>query len=218
MHVHPSRYADNYRSVLVNINSWSIFAVRLKLSSSQVVKALKEYRIPFIGLKPGLHNYSFTLNDAFFEAFKYSEIEHASIEVALELDKRLSMLVLHFILKGEVESMCDRCGDPLLQPLSGTHELIVKFGEESVETDDDLIILGPAESHIDVSQFLYEYAHLDLPARHVHASQEDCNQAVLNELQRYSVAQDSNDQWIALKDMHHAEELDEDFMLDDEEE
>lgn len=182
-----------------------------------MVKALKEYRIPFIGLKPGLHQYSFTLNDAFFEAFKYSEIEHASIEAALELDKRPNMLVLHFVLDGEIEVLCDRCGDPIRQPLKGKHDLIVKFGEESGDTDDDLIILGPAESDVDVSQFLYEYAHLDLPARHVHATPEDCNQTVLNELQKYSVQSDSNDQWIALKNMHHTDELEDDFFEDEEE-
>lgn len=179
-----------------------------------MAKALKEFRIPFIGLKQGSHQYEFHLGDAFFEAFEYSEIEHADLKVLLELEKQTNMLVLHFRLNGQVQVLCDRCGDPVHQPISGKHDLIVKFGDHTSDTDDDLMELGPAESDIDVSQFLYEYTHLDLPVRHVHAELSECNQQVLAQLEKYRVQEAADSQWIALKNMHHTEELNDD--VDDE--
>lgn len=178
---------------------------------------LKEYRIPFIGLKVGTHEYDFHLQDKFFEAFEYSQIEHGNIEVKLYLEKQSTMLVLRFEMAGKVGLLCDRCGDPIDQTISGKHQLIVKFGDRTGDTDDDVVVLGPAESEVDVSQFLYEYAHLDLPVRHVHKTEAECNQEVLKQLKKYAVEDDADERWIALKNMQH-DDPDIDFLDLDEEE
>jgi uncharacterized metal-binding protein YceD (DUF177 family) len=184
-----------------------------------VQNALKEYRIPFIGLKVGTHEYDFHLQAKFFEAFEFSQIEHGDIEVKLFLEKQSTMLVLRFEMKGKVGLLCDRCGDPIDQPISGKHQLIVKFGDRTGDTDDDVVVLGPAESDIDISQFLYEYAHLDLPVRHVHKSEAECNQEVLKQLKKYAIEDNADDRWIALKNMQHDDDdNDLDFLDLDEEE
>ena len=80
---------------------------------NKVMKPLKEYRIPFLGLKPGQHEYEFEVTDAFFEEFENSEIDHADIKVDIMLEKQINMMVLHFKLSGEVLSSWDRCGGEL---------------------------------------------------------------------------------------------------------
>lgn len=179
------------------------------------MKALREYLIPFLGLKQGLHEYRFQLTKTFFDAFEYSEISQSEIDVEVFLEKQSTLMVLDFHLKGNVELLCDRCGDAYFQPISSREKLIVKFGDETGSTDDEILVLGPAENTVDVSQYLYEYAHLALPARHVHPTEEECNQEVLLAFKKYSVENDNRDEWAALKNLHFDEQEPEE---DDEEE
>jgi uncharacterized protein len=181
------------------------------------VKPLKEYDIPFLGLKVGKHEYQFILKDSFFEAFEHSEIEHAEIHVHLELEKQSTMLVLDFELEGTVDLVCDRCGDPVSQPIEGNQRLIVKFGDQSSGTDEDILVLGTNENAVNVAQYLYEYAHLALPARHVHESEEECNQEVMAAMSKYIVTNDNRDDWAALKNLHFEENEPDDFEDDEEE-
>jgi uncharacterized metal-binding protein YceD (DUF177 family) len=169
---------------------------------TQTVKPLKEFHIPFLGLKVGTHHYQFNLTDAFFDAFEYSEITTANIDVEVQLEKQSTLLVLDFELSGSVELMCDRCGDAFQQPLQSKERLIVKFGDETSSTDEEILILGPSENTVDIEQYLYEYAHLALPARHVHETEEECNQEVLAAYKKYSVESDERDEWAALKNLH----------------
>lgn len=178
------------------------------------MKQLKEYQIPFLGLKVGVHEYEFTLDNAFFDAFEYSEITEAKVFVELALEKQSTMLVLDFSLKGDVQLLCDRCGDPFMQEITSKDRLIVKFGDETGHTDEDILVLGPSENTVDVAQYLYEYAHLALPAKHVHASESECNQEVLAAYKKYAVENDNRDDWAALKNLH----FEDNKPLDDDEE
>ncbi|MFM7726557.1 MAG: YceD family protein, partial [Flavobacteriales bacterium] len=143
---------------------------------------LKEYRIPYLGLKAGNHRYEFHLTNEFFDSFEFSEIQGAGLQVEVDLEKQSTMIVIHTRLSGGVQSECDHCGDPLSLTISTDQQLVVKFGNETSEQDDDILILGPNEHEIDLAQYLYEYAHLALPARRVHASEADCNQHTLQQL------------------------------------
>ena len=156
--------------------------------------------------------------DEFFEAFEYSEISRADIRVELELEKQSTMMVLDFQLEGTVELICDRCGDPVHQEVETNQRLILKLGSESSgTTDDDIIVLGPSESDINVAHYLYEYAHLALPARHVHETEEECNQEVMAALSKYMVQSDNRNEWAALKNLHFEENEPEPFEDDEEE-
>ncbi|MFN0030717.1 MAG: YceD family protein [Flavobacteriales bacterium] len=167
------------------------------------MKPLKEYRIPFLGLKLGKHEYEFHLTQKFFEVFEYSEIEIADINVSLQLEKQQNMMVAHFQLKGTVQVACDHCGDEFQQPLKATHSLLIKFGESTSEPDDEVLILGPQEYELDISHFLYEYAHLAMPARHVHPSDSQCNQQAVQALNRYKVDTTASTQWAELKNLNY---------------
>jgi len=182
------------------------------------VKTLKEYKIPFLGLKTGDHRLQYKLDGSFFEKFEFSQIESCNIDVDLDFEKQASMMLLHFHLKGTLAVTCDRCGDDTIQPIDFQQDLIVKFGEETEDGVDELLILGPREHEIDVSQYLYEYAHLAIPIRNVHADEADCNQQTLMALEKYKTTETGDTKWASLKDLSFEipEEL-EDFDLDEEE-
>lgn len=180
------------------------------------MKALREYGIPYLGLKLGKHQYQFILTDRFFENFDLSEIHRCHIVADVELEKQSTMLVIDSTLNGEVQTQCDHCGDDLVIPVKIKQRLIVKFGDETGETDEDILVLGPAEHEVQMAQYLYEYAHLAIPARHVHKDPSMCDQEALKRLDKYRVDEAASTKWAALKDLNFDDPEDREF-LDEEE-
>jgi uncharacterized metal-binding protein YceD (DUF177 family) len=184
----------------------TIFALLFFLTPERM-KSMKEFTIPFLGLKHGRHVFTFEVKDKFFEAFDFSEIHKADIHLEVDVDKQSTMLVLDFKLHGTVMVMCDRCGDEISQAISGENKLVIKFGEQTGSTDFDVFVIGPGEAEVNIAQFIYEFTHLALPARRVHEKMEECNQDVLMAMNRYLVSAPVE------------EESDEDFLeLDNQEE
>lgn len=180
------------------------------------MKGLKEYRIPYLGLKLGKHQYQFELSASFFDKFEFSEIHECDIKASVELEKQSTMLIFTTMLTGKVESTCDHCGDPLEIAINSAQKLIVKFGDETGHSDEDILVLGPSEHEVDLSQYLYEYAHLALPVRHVHLQEADCNQEALKNLEKYKVDEASSSQWAALKNLNYEGPEDKEFFDEEE--
>ncbi len=128
----------------------------------------KRYTIPFKGLKNGPHRFEFEVDDAFFGRYEGSGIKggHAAVEV--ELEKSASMLMLSFVIDGEVTVECDRCLDDLLLPVYYEGELKVKFSDEAEESDGEVMWVSQSESELDLAQYIYESIVLSLPYSRVH--------------------------------------------------
>lgn len=149
------------------------------------------YSIQFKGLAIGKHNFSWQLGKAFFSSFEMSEITDGCVEATLELEKKSDMLTFRFNLKGYAVVMCDRCLDDVSIPIDYAAELFVKFGDETHEETADLLILAYEEHEIDVSHYLYEYAHLALPYRRVHPDDANgeptCNKEMMEHLKAHLI-------------------------------
>jgi uncharacterized metal-binding protein YceD (DUF177 family) len=159
--------------------------------------------VPFSRLKPGKHEYTFDIDNAFFEHFEYSEIKAGILRVDLELDKQETMLVMHFTIRGTVHVLCDRCLDYYDQPIEGTERLIVKFGETALEETDEIVVIPSTEHRINVSHFIYEYIHLLLPYKCVHPNDEEgisrCNRDVIDRLDDSGDGETPDPRWDELK-------------------
>jgi uncharacterized metal-binding protein YceD (DUF177 family) len=128
----------------------------------------KEFLIPFVGLKLGKHHFEYQINNAFFENFEYDEFQNSDIKVSLVLDKKSTMLELDFKHKGTVNVPCDLTGEDFDLPLKGKMKLIVRFGEEFNNDNEELLILPHGEFEIDVEQYIYEMIALSVPQKRVH--------------------------------------------------
>ena len=146
---------------------------------------LKHFIIPFSGLKVGNHNFTFEIDDKFFEHFEYSEIKKGKLHIDCLLEKQLRMMVLYFDIAGTVRVPCDRCAEEFDQAVEGSFKLIVKFGLDHTEEAEDILVITEKEHELDVSQFLYEYVHLLLPIRKVHGTDEKGNSLCDPEVIRY---------------------------------
>lgn len=127
----------------------------------------REFIIPFVGLKLGIHNYDFTIQYSFFDGYEMTEFTDCNIKVDLELTKRSTFMELSFQVSGTITSKCDRCGDELKLKITNNEKVIVKFGEIQSE-EDDIIVIAHNEQEIDVSNQIYQSILLAIPMSRRH--------------------------------------------------
>lgn len=125
------------------------------------------YKIAFIGLKSGANQFEYKLDNSFFEQFDQSPIKNAQIEIILLFDKKSSFFELTFKLDGWIDTLCDRCIEDYKLEIMDDHKLFVKLKdyEEAHNINEDIIYLNKSETHLDVTQFLYEFTVLSMPIK-----------------------------------------------------
>ena len=137
------------------------------------MKSTNEYLIPFIGLKLGKHQFEFKINKKFFDQFSFDEFESCEIKSDVVLNKKSTMLEISFKHKGSVNVPCDLTGEQFDLPIKGKIDLVVQFGDEFNNDNDELLILPHGEYEVDLSQYIYEMIVLSIPQKRVHPGVKD---------------------------------------------
>jgi uncharacterized metal-binding protein YceD (DUF177 family) len=128
----------------------------------------REFEIAFVGLKPGLHEFNYKIDDKFFEAFQQQDFRNCQANVKLLLDKKSSFMQLRFEIGGTLQVTCDRCNSSLPLDLWDEFTITVKMVEEpelmnEQEDDPDMYYIAQGENHVDVANWIYEFINLSLP-------------------------------------------------------
>jgi uncharacterized metal-binding protein YceD (DUF177 family) len=153
----------------------------------------REYEIAFVGLKPGLHEFRYELEDKFFVEKGVVDIENTKAQVKLKLDKNNGFMMLTFEIGGSTVSSCDRCGNALTLELWDEFKMLVKLVENpnemnEQEEDPDVFYISRNESHLNVETWLYEFVLLSVPMQKRCSDNEEgettCNKEVLEKLDR----------------------------------
>jgi uncharacterized metal-binding protein YceD (DUF177 family) len=137
------------------------------------MKKTKEYLIPFVGLKLGKHHFEYQIDNAFFDIFDYDEFQNSDIKVTVVLEKKSNMLEISFKHEGIVHVPCDVTGEDFDLPIKSKMKLIVRFGEEFNNDNEELLILPFGEFEVDIAQYIYEMIVLSVPLRRVHPGVKD---------------------------------------------
>lgn len=176
---------------------------------------LSQFKISFSGLSQGQHEFNYSIDNKFFEepAFSGSEIKKAKIDLTVDLLKQSGMLALTFKFKCQILVECDRCLNESFIPVNGEQKLIVKIGEErehDPKNDDEVIVLPPSETELDISQYIYEYINLLLPYQKIPCEILNdtslCNQEVIQKLNQFQQQEKEKEQaidprWDVLKNL-----------------
>jgi len=172
------------------------------------MEVLDHFSIPFIGLKVGLHQLKFEVDNAFFAEYENSLIKKGALTVTLDMDKRSHMTVLDFSLEGTVVTDCDRCMEDINLPIDGEYILHAKHSEVDMEDTDEVIYIHPKLPRLNVAQYIYEYIHLSIPMIKTCESDPDanCNEEILSRFEEEadddSGEEKSNPMWDALNDLN----------------
>lgn len=137
------------------------------------MKELKEFTIPFIGLKLGEHKFDFKIDKKFFEHFEYEDFNDINVNLEVLLIKKNTMLEFTLSFNDKVNVNCDITNEPFDFNIEGSFHFVVKFGEEFNDEDEALIIIPHGSYEFNIQHYVYESIVLALPQRRVHPGVED---------------------------------------------
>ncbi|TBN03961.1 DUF177 domain-containing protein [Hyunsoonleella flava] len=152
------------------------------------MKPMKEYAIPFVGLKVGNHDFEYNIDQTFFDYFEYEDFNDVKVKVDITLNKKSTLLELHFEISGYVNINCDVTNEPYNQNIENNFDLVVKFGQEYNDENIDILILPHGEHEINVQQYIYELIVLAVPVKRIHPGVENgtLNSEILDKLEELS--------------------------------
>lgn len=128
----------------------------------------REFEIAFVGLKPGVHEFNYHVDDRFFEEYNEQDFRDPDADVKLMLEKSNSFMILRFEIGGRAEVTCDRCNSNLPIQLFDEFKVMIKMTDDpetmnEQEEDPDVYYISRGESHIDVKDWIYEFINLSIP-------------------------------------------------------
>lgn len=152
------------------------------------MKELKEFTIPFVGLKLGEHRFDYKISKSFFEYFEYEDFNDVNINLDVLLTKKNTMLEFTLSFEGIVNVNCDITNEPYNQDVSGSFHFVVNFGDEFNDENEELIILPHGSYQICIQQYIYESIVLAIPTKRIHPGIEDgtLKSEILNKLEELS--------------------------------
>ncbi len=139
------------------------------------MKALHTYDIGLAQLSNKTHEYEFELDNAFFKLFDQTLVNGGNLKADVILVKSELLLNFTFHIYGTVNLTCDRSLDTFDYPLDTTQTLHVRFGEEEVELDENVLQIKHDAQKINIAQHLFDFIGLAVPMKKLHPrfEQED---------------------------------------------
>ena len=170
------------------------------------LKSLKTYSIPFTGLKLGKHYFEYEINDTFFDEFEYSLVKKANLKCELEMERQETMLILNFHIFGTIDMNCDKCLALYPQSIDLQEQQVAKFGEESIDENEEIITLSKNDHEISIAGLIYEYINVAVPLIAVCNDEGNtlyCDNEMLDRLNKLSAQEEKQEtpdpRWDALK-------------------
>ena len=137
------------------------------------MRQLKEFTIQFVGLKVGEHCFDYQIDKKFFEYFKFEDFNDSNIKAEVLLNKKPTFLEFEFKISGTVNVNCDLSNEPYDQELSGSLDIVVKFGQEFNDENEEILIIPHGEYEIKIEQYIYELVVLSVPKKLIHPGIKD---------------------------------------------
>ena len=128
----------------------------------------RNYDVAFSGLKNGKHELTFNITQEFFDLFETEqEFTDAQIEAKVFLEKHTTFLDFLVKIKGTVNLICDISNEEFTDPIENEIKILVKFGEEYDDSNEEIITIPIADSHFNVAQLIFEAVVLSIPMKKI---------------------------------------------------
>jgi uncharacterized metal-binding protein YceD (DUF177 family) len=132
------------------------------------VKKDSQYDLNIAKLADKTHHFAFELDRAFFEQFDQELIPDGKVHADVTLTKTDRLLTLNFDLHGTVRQICDRSLDEYDQEVDAQEQLLVRYGDQNLELDDNVLQITPDTQTLPIAQHLFDYIGLALPMKKLH--------------------------------------------------
>ena len=170
----------------------------------------RNFDIAFVGLKTGIHEFEYEINDKFFVEYSEQDFRNTTAQVKLTLDKKTGFMLLKFEVGGKSDVECDRCGNTLTVDLWDEFNMVVKMVDNpdemnQLEDDPDVFYISKTESHLHLNDWIYEFVSLSVPLQKMCKEEElggpQCNKEVLDKLNEMKVREDAKNANALWKDL-----------------
>lgn len=164
---------------------------------------LRNYDIVFSGQRNGKHEFQFEIDKAFFQLFDTEqEFTEPRIVADVLMDKHTTFLEVTIKTSGTVNLVCDITNENFTHPIENELNVLVKFGAEYDDSEEDVITIPMTDHAFNVAQLIYEVAMLAIPMKKIspNVSEED-----LEILEKFSPKDETEEEpesdprWEALK-------------------
>jgi len=150
----------------------------------------EQFKIDLKALKQDETPLQWELDNNFFQQLEGAQLQSGSLHVSGSIRKTVGFFELNLHSVGTVEVTCDRCLEPMSQPIEADLSTTVKLGTED-SYDDEVITVDETRPVLDTAWLIYESIALAVPIRHVHQP-GDCNVAMSEKLEQLSAARSSD--------------------------
>jgi len=170
---------------------------------------IKEFDIEIFSLNFGSHSYEFSIDDSFWSHFDHGLISKGQAHTALALEKSETLIKMDLEIEGTLQLVCDRSLEDYDHPFKTAKTLLFKFGVEEGELGEDIYVINPNTSVINISQHLYEFIALEVPLKKLHpkfraTNDPDQDEIVYRDDEGKEQIPDSYDpRWESLKKLKH---------------
>lgn len=137
------------------------------------MKGNKDFRIDIFGLKTGVHEFSFDFKETLFENQEDSLIENGQGTCDIELVKKDRLIEVNFDIHGSIKLTCDRSMEEFDYPISIQEQLILKYGEEFDDSEDDIWTIPSGQQSINIEKNIFDYLTLAVPMKKLHPRFEE---------------------------------------------
>ena len=142
------------------------------------------FKLPLKSLGTGTHNFEYHLDKQFFANMENSDIHGADLDVKLTVVYNGEFYDLDFVITGEVTLICDRCLDDLHYPIEAAYHIVVKYGEDYNDDNDEVLEIPVGDAYLNVAYMIYDTVVLAIPIKHVHP-QGKCNRQMSAMLKKH---------------------------------
>ena len=160
------------------------------------------FELPLKNLDTGTYEYSFEVDDAFFEANKNGLIKKGAVVANATVEINPDLIIFTLDHQGFMETACDRCLEQIRLPISGHGQILVKIVDEP-QREDEVVYLQRDSEKLDLAPLINEMITIALPIVKTYDCELEevtpCNQEVLNRLGRSEETSDVSSSWEELK-------------------
>lgn len=159
----------------------------------------REFEIAWQGLKAGVHEFGYAVNDQVLSelGYQHTDFEHLEVAVDLKFEKENNFFLLQFSVNGKADVACDRCGDWFPLQLWDEYNLVIKLvdteekaAELNAGDEADVVYIPRSETVINVFKWVYEFIMLSFPIQKIHPDKPNgtsgCNTEALKLLEQMS--------------------------------
>ena len=166
---------------------------------------LRNYDVSFSGLKIGKHEFKFEIDKEFFQLFDTEQdFTNPKITVDVLLDKHSTFLEFEIKVSGTVELVCDITNENFDHPIENQIKVLVKFGEEYDDSEEDVITIPTSDHAFNIAQLIYENVALSIPMKKLSPNVTEEDLAILDKFSPKDIEEEeheSDPRWDALKNL-----------------